>query len=155
MPSEVPVTAPATELLRYRLLVTAYLGALLLLPLLWKLAAWPTGLFSFPYVVAWAGALGASVQMANGVMRHTQDWNGAYDFWYVIGPFIGVATGIITYAIILAGLTTFGGSSHGSVWGYIVAAFITGSNYRQFNRLIQKAGNAIFGTPDDPPGKLS
>ena len=141
MPNQTPDGGHVEEPRRYQVLVVAYLAVLLLVPVLWKLLAWPTTLFSFPYVVAWAGALGASVQMANGVMRHTEDWNGAYGFWYVIGPLIGVATGIITFGIILAGLATFGGSSHGSAWTYIVAAFITGSNYRQFNRLIQKAGS--------------
>lgn len=137
----------------FKFLVAFYLVVLLVLPAGWKYLSWPSSLFGFPYVVAWAGALGAAVQMANGVMRHSEDWSGAYDFWYFIGPFIGVATGVITYGILRAGLSAFGGASNGSLWGYIVAAFITGSNYRQFNRLIQKAGNALFGTPGDSTGK--
>jgi hypothetical protein len=130
-----------------RILVPAYLIGLLLIPLLWVRADWPTHVFAVPYAVAWAGALGASVQMANGVMRHGDGWSDAYDLWYVIGPFVGIATGVITYAILAAGIATLGSTRSGVIWGYVVAAFITGANYRQFNSLIQKAGTALFGTP--------
>ena len=133
-----------------RILVPAYLVGLLLIPLLWRWAGWPTQIFDVPYAVAWAGALGASVQMANGVMRHGNGWSDAYDFWYLIGPFVGIATGVITYAILAAGIATLGSTRSGVVWGYVVAAFITGANYRQFNSLIQKAGTALFGTPGAP-----
>lgn len=153
MPTEISDREDSGEPIWCKLLVSAYLATVLLAPLLWKLAGWPDDLFTFPYAVGWAGALGACVQMAYGVMRHTEDWNGAYALWYFIGPLIGLATGIITYAVLMAGLNTFGGAPHGTVWAYIVAAFITGANYRQFNLLIQKAGNALLGTPGDPPGK--
>lgn len=133
--------------------MAAELVALLLLPLVARYLGWADDLYGVPLAVPWAGALGAVVQMANGLMIHSGvSWNDDYDYWYAIGPAMGAATGVVTFAIFAAGLASVGsGAASGQDWGFVVAAFITGANYRQFNRIIAKAGEGLFGTPSDKP----
>ena len=127
---------------------TLYLIALLLLAGVWLRSGWPSTIGGLPVAVAWFGSLGTVSRSLDGLFWHARaSWDHGYDLWHVLSPLLGLVTGVVTYALLAAGLATLGSAGTGAGWGYYVAAFLTGYNNDLFRALLAKAGHSLLGTP--------
>src|SRR3954462_8607766 len=66
-----------------------------------------------PLIVPWAGALGGVTVSLMGTARHSRDWDGQWNLWHALRPFLGAVAGTVAFLIVVIVLRLAGGMEEG------------------------------------------
>jgi hypothetical protein len=107
-----------------------------------------------PVTVLFFGALGGFLLSLSGIVEHGETgWDGKYNIWHPVRPFLGAVMGSIGCVLLLVTTdVSTTGPVHTDVAFYDGVAFVLGYAEASFRNLIAKVTQVIVG-PGTPPSK--